>query len=95
VSFKSSIGSGRTNQSNGNYKKEACVARKHLKKRGSDDHQKLTSSESLSSKAIYQKLASSEAKRLKALVFVKKNCFENTSCCLMNLVNAIITHFLI
>jgi len=44
VSFKSSIGSGKTNESKGNYKKEACVARKHLKKRGSEDHQKLTSS---------------------------------------------------
>ena len=38
--FKSSIGSGRTNESNGNYKKEACVARKRLKRRGLEDHQK-------------------------------------------------------
>jgi hypothetical protein len=36
--FNSSIGSGRTNESNEIYKKEACVARKHLKKRGSEDH---------------------------------------------------------
>jgi hypothetical protein len=40
--FNSSIGSEKTNESNGNYKKEACVARKHLKKevlktRGSEE----------------------------------------------------------
>jgi len=35
--FKASIGSGRTNESNGIYKKEVCVARKHLKKRGSEE----------------------------------------------------------
>jgi len=38
---KSSIGSGETNESNGIYKKEACVARKRLKKRGSEYYQKL------------------------------------------------------
>ena len=31
--FKPSIGFGRTNESNGIYKKEACVARQRLKKR--------------------------------------------------------------
>jgi len=31
-----------------------------LKTRGSEDHQKLTSSEALSSEAVYQKLTSSE-----------------------------------
>ena len=35
--FNSSIGYGITNESNETYKKEACVARKHLKKRGSED----------------------------------------------------------
>jgi len=35
--FKSSISSGRTNESNGNYKKEACVARKHMKKRAPEE----------------------------------------------------------
>jgi len=35
--FKSSIGSGRTNESNGIYKKEVCVARKHMKKWGYED----------------------------------------------------------
>jgi len=35
--FKSSIGSGRTNESNEIYKKEACFARKHLKKRASEE----------------------------------------------------------
>jgi len=40
--FKSSIDSGRTNESIGFYKREACVARKHLKKWGSEDHQKLS-----------------------------------------------------
>jgi len=35
--FKSSVGSGRTNESNEIYIKEACVARKHLKKRGSEE----------------------------------------------------------
>jgi len=30
--FKSSICFGRTNESNGIYKKEACVARKHMEK---------------------------------------------------------------
>jgi len=49
---------------------EACVARKHLKKRGSvtrgsEDHQKLASSEALSSEVIYQKLTSSEAENWK------------------------------
>jgi len=44
--FNSSIGSGRTNESNEIYKKEACVARKHLKKRGSEDHQKLKATRS-------------------------------------------------
>jgi len=43
--FKSSIGSGRTNENNGIYKKEPSIARKHLKKaclkrRGFEDHQK-------------------------------------------------------
>jgi len=37
VSLKSSIGFGRTNDNIGIYKKEACVARKHLKKRASED----------------------------------------------------------
>jgi len=31
------IGSGRTNESNGIYILEACVVRKHLKKRGFED----------------------------------------------------------
>jgi len=35
--FKSSIGSGRTNESNGTYKKEACVARQRLKKRAYEE----------------------------------------------------------
>jgi len=35
--FKSSIGSGRTNESNRICKKEACVARKHLKKSASEE----------------------------------------------------------
>jgi len=53
--FNSSIGSEEQMKSNGCYKKEACVVRKHLKKRGSED-QKLTSSEALSSEADLQKL---------------------------------------
>ena len=40
--FNSSIGSKRTNERNGNYKTEACVARERLKKRGSKDSQKLS-----------------------------------------------------
>jgi hypothetical protein len=43
---------------------EAYVARKHLKKRGSEDHQKLTSSEALSSEVAHQKLASSEVLKI-------------------------------
>jgi len=35
--FKLSIGYGRTNESNEIYKKEACVARNHMKKRASED----------------------------------------------------------
>jgi len=44
--YKSSIGFERTNESNGIYKKEACVARFKIESEG---HQKLTSSESLKS----------------------------------------------
>jgi len=62
--FKSSIGSGRTKEGNGIYKEETCVARKHLKKWGSEDHQKLTSSEALSSEVVYQKLTSSEVLKI-------------------------------
>jgi hypothetical protein len=39
------IGSGRTNESNEIYKKEACVARKHLKKRGSEEKNSYPSSQ--------------------------------------------------
>jgi len=64
------MSSERTNESNKIYKKEACVARKHLKKkevmktRGSEDHQKLSSSEALSSKPVYQKLTSLEVLKI-------------------------------
>jgi len=61
--FNSSIGSEEQMKSNGCYKKEACVTRKHLKKRGSEDL-KLTSSEALSSKADHQKLTSSEVLKI-------------------------------
>jgi len=53
--FNSSIGFVEQMKSNGCYKKEACIARKHLKTRGSED-QKLTSLEALSSEADHQKL---------------------------------------
>jgi hypothetical protein len=39
------IGSGRTNESNEIYQKEACVARKHLKKRGSEEKNSYPSSQ--------------------------------------------------
>ena len=35
--FKSSVGSGRTNESNEIYKKEGCVAKEHLKKGASGE----------------------------------------------------------
>jgi len=35
--FNSSIVSEEQMKSNGSYKKEACISRKHLKKRGSED----------------------------------------------------------
>jgi len=50
-------------KSNWIYKKEACVARKHLKTRGSEDR-KLTSSEALSSEVVHQKLTSSEVLKI-------------------------------
>jgi len=50
--FKSSIGSGRTNENNGIYKREACVARKHMKKRAFEEKRFWRSSEAVSSKAI-------------------------------------------
>jgi len=56
---KSNIGSGGTNESNGIYKKEVCVARYRLNKRASEDHQKM-STKKLSSSEIkdHQKLSS-------------------------------------
>jgi len=50
--FKSSIGYGRTNASNGIYEKEACVARKHLKKRASKEKRFRRSSEAVSSEVV-------------------------------------------
>jgi len=63
------IGSGRTNESNDIYKMEACVARKRLKKKGSEDKRFWTSSEtdiikSTSSEIVHQKLTSSEVLKI-------------------------------
>jgi len=49
--FISRLGSGRTNQSNGIHKKEACVTREGLKKITSEDIW------NNSSKAVHQKLS--------------------------------------
>jgi len=57
------------------FTKEACVARNHLKKRASEDHHKLKSSE-----AVYQKLMSSKVEdhqKLKNGSFrVVKSCYS-------------------
>jgi len=46
---------------NGIYKKEACVARKHLKKRGSEEKRFRRSSEASSSEALSSEAVSPEA----------------------------------
>ena len=69
--FNSSIGSGRTNESNGIYKKEAWVARKRLKKRGSENKRFWRSSEVDIIRSTLHISSSPEAGGLEASKFVQ------------------------
>jgi hypothetical protein len=83
--FISSIGSGRTNESNGIYKKRAYVARESLKKIASEDIRSSSPEavyQKLSSEAVYQKLTSSEAEDWKLQLV--KCCYSECYDCRRN-----------